>query len=243
MHQPTAIVFDFDGVIIDTESPGYAVWRELFQEHGLELPLAKWVQCVGTNHQVFSPYDYFETALGRTIDREAIRHRTRRAWMRRVAAADLLPGVLGWLDDAQRLGVPVGVASSSSWQWVGGELRRRGMDKRFRVIRCSDHVRNVKPHPELYLAACEAMGVRPEMAIAVEDSPNGVAAAKAAGLFTLAVPGPITAGLDLSAADMRAASLADVPLADALGLLATRATSPSSPGQAGSQARREPPRT
>jgi beta-phosphoglucomutase-like phosphatase (HAD superfamily) len=96
---------------------------------------------------------------------------------------------------------------------VEGHLTRLGLRQAFAVIRCADDVPRVKPDPALYRAVVEAAGVRPEDALALEDSPNGVLAAKRAGLTCVAVPNPLTARLDLGGADLLLASLADVPLA------------------------------
>ena len=120
------------------------------------------------------------------------------------------------MDEARRLGLGLGVASSSDRRWVEGHLERLGLHAHFDVIRCADDVPRVKPDPALYRAVLDAMGVRPEEAVALEDSPNGVLAAKRAGLACVAVPNPLTARLDLSAADLRVASLAELSLPELL---------------------------
>nr|MBA2626021.1 HAD-IA family hydrolase [Acidimicrobiia bacterium] len=122
----------------------------------------------------------------------------------------VLPGVERWLDDAERLGLALGVASSSEADWVIGHLERLGLLDRFAHLSCFDGRLRSKPAPDLYLAACEALGVAPTDALAVEDSPNGVAAARAGGLRTVAVPRNLTRDLDVSAADLVVDSLADV---------------------------------
>ena len=122
------------------------------------------------------------------------------------------PGVRDYLDAARRLGLGLAVASSSSRRWVAGHLERLGLADRFDVLRCAEDVTRVKPHPDLYVAALKALGAAPVAAIALEDSPNGVLAAKRAGLFCVAVPNPLTAKLDLTAADILLASLDELPL-------------------------------
>jgi HAD superfamily hydrolase (TIGR01509 family) len=120
------------------------------------------------------------------------------------------------LDAAHERGLKLGVASSSTREWVAGHLARLGVLERFECLRCRDDVANVKPEPDLYLAVLDCLGVPASEAIAIEDSPNGVAAAKRAGMRCVAVPNSITAGLDLSEADLTLASLAELTLAQLL---------------------------
>jgi beta-phosphoglucomutase-like phosphatase (HAD superfamily) len=114
------------------------------------------------------------------------------------------------------MGLKLGVASSSTSDWVKGHLARLGILERFDCIRCRDDVPNAKPEPDLYLAVLECLGVRASEAIAIEDSPNGLLAAKRAGLRCVAIPNSITANLDLGEADLLLDSLADVSLAELL---------------------------
>jgi HAD superfamily hydrolase (TIGR01509 family) len=129
-----------------------------------------------------------------------------------VADQKVLPCVLDYVADARRLGLRPGVASSSSRDWVAGHLERMGLLARFDALACRGDVPRTKPDPGLHLRVLEALEVRPEEAIALEDSPNGIAAAKAAGLFCVAVPNDLTRGLTLSGADLRLGSLAELPL-------------------------------
>lgn len=133
-----------------------------------------------------------------------------------VLAQKLLPGVAEHLEEARAIGLKLGVASSSTRDWVGGHLARLGILDRFVCLRCRDDVANAKPEPDLYIAVLECLGVLASEAIAVEDSPNGVLAAKRAGLRCVAIPNSITARLDLGQADVLLGSLADITLADLL---------------------------
>ena len=105
------------------------------------------------------------------------------------------------------------VASSSERDWVDTHLERSGMRRHFGVIRCADDVSRVKPDPDLYLVAIEVLGVASGEAVAFEDSPNGVRAARAAGLRVVAVPGPMTRDQDFSDAQLCLPSLAGYGLA------------------------------
>lgn len=210
------IVFDFDGLILDTEVPVYHAWQELYEEHGHVLPFHTWAQCIGTA-DTFDPCDDLGQRVGRVLDAATLRGRHRERTDALIAEQRVLPGVVERLDEARALGLTLAVASSSSRAWVEGHLRRLELLDRFHTLRCAEDVPRVKPDPALYRAVLEATGVRAVDAIALEDSPNGVLAAKRAGMACIAVPNALTARLDLGAADLRLASLADVSLA---GLLA-----------------------
>ena len=212
------IVFDFDGLILDTEVPVYDAWQELYVEHGQHLPFEKWAECIGTA-DVFDPCVDLAERVGRALDASALRQRHRVRTDGLITAQPVLPGVVERLDEAVEMGLTLAVASSSSRGWVEGHLERLGLLERFHAIRCSDDVPRVKPDPALYRAVLEATGVRATDAIALEDSPNGVLAAKRAGLACVAVPNALTARLDLGHADLLLDSLAELSLAALLARL------------------------
>jgi HAD superfamily hydrolase (TIGR01509 family) len=201
-----ALVFDFDGLILDTEEPVYRSWLELYRAHGEDLPFDRWIQIVGSSNAAFDPRGHLETRLGRALTQEALDQRIARR-TQLVLEQPVLPGVSDLIDAAVARGLKLGVASSSSCEWVNGHLDRVGLRGRFTCIRCRDDVAAVKPAPDLYLSALECLGVRAQDAIAIEDSPNGIAAARAAGMWCVAVPNGITAGLDFSHADLVLKSL------------------------------------
>ena len=206
-----AIVFDFDGLILDTELPEFQSWQDIYQTYGCTLPFAVWAMGIGTT-EAFDPYAYLEEQLGRAVDREAVRLQQRQQCDALIAAQMVLPGVHDYIADAKRLNLQLGVASSSSRAWVSGHLTRLELQQHFVCMRCRDDVPRTKPDPALYQAALAALEVRPEEAIALEDSPNGILAAKRAGLFCVAVPNALTCQLPLDQADLRIPSLAALPL-------------------------------
>jgi len=210
-----AIVFDFDGLILDTEEPVYRSWLEVYEAHGEELPFERWVQIVGSTTTGFHPQHHLEERLGRSLPKEVLDRRIGRR-TELVLAQKLLPGVVRHIDQAKALGLKLGVASSSTAEWVRGHLARLGILDRFDCLRCRDDVANAKPEPDLYIAVLDCLGVSASEAIAIEDSPNGVMAAKRAGLRCVAIPNSITAKLDLSGADVLLSSLAEITLADLL---------------------------
>ncbi|HEU5230228.1 MAG TPA: HAD family hydrolase [Ktedonobacteraceae bacterium] len=209
-----ALIFDFDGLILDTEISAYQSWQEIYQEHHCHFPLEKWANRIGGAADLFDPCEYLETLLQRPVERQVLRDRRRQRHLELIAQHVALPGVEEYLADGRHLGLKIGVASSSTRAWVSEHLSRLGLLDYFDALRCGDSVTHKKPHPELYRAALNDLGVAADRAIALEDSPNGVRAAQRAGIFCVAVPNVITGQLLLDHADLRLSSLADMPLAD-----------------------------
>ena len=217
-----ALIFDFDGVIIDTETPDFMTWQDVFHDHGAELDLNVWTRFIGTEFGDFDMYDYLEEQSGKTVDREAIRVERRSQFMLQIGQNPVRPGVRDYIDGARALGMGVGIASSSDRAWVQGHLESKGILDLFDTLKNKDDVSVVKPNPELYLLSASSLGVEPHRAIAIEDSAHGVSAAKAAGMFCVAVPNQMTKGLDLSHADLRLDSLADLAFSDLFQMASAR---------------------
>jgi len=211
-----ALVFDFDGLIVETEAPIFRAWHRIYREHGQELPLDRWLTIIGTASGPFDPIQHLEERVGRPLNRNRFTELERRYYQEATAMQTLMPGVAQYLLDARRLQLRVAIASSSSRRWVHEHLERFAIADAFDAIVCRDDVTHAKPDPELYLEAVRRLRVTPIEALALEDSANGIAAAKAAGLRCVAVPTVMTAGLDFSRADLRIPSLGAVPLADLL---------------------------
>jgi HAD superfamily hydrolase (TIGR01509 family) len=216
----SCVVFDFDGTILDTEEPLYLSWSELWAEHGHDLDQSFWQTLIGTDGG-FDPWAALETRVGAPLDRAHLeRRRLRRDGL--IEERTVRPGVLEWLDGARRLEIPIGIASSSTIEWVAGHLGRLGLLDRFAALACCDDLIPAKPDPTSFRLACARLGADPRSSVAVEDSPHGVRAAVEAGLFTVAVPHGMTAGLDLSQADVVVPSLEALGLQDALHRASTR---------------------
>lgn len=190
-----AIVFDFDGTVVDTESAVYAAWRELYEEHGGELPLERWVDVVGAAGQVFDPYKELESQIGRELDRTALEPLRRKRELDLVALERPRPGVLEILEEARERGLKVGLATNSRTDWVETHLQALGIRACFEAVATADDVERGKPDPALYALAARRLGVRPEDALAIEDSPSGALGAVRAGLVCLVVPSPLTRDL------------------------------------------------
>lgn len=207
------IIFDFDGLILDTETPDHTAWQEVFAEHGVDLPLDAWANGIGAPSGVFDPLACLEGLLGRTLHRAALERRCRQRFLTLLAEQPLRAGVTEYLRDAAHHNVLLAVASSATRDWVEGHLNRFGVMDAFASIRCLEDVARGKPAPDLYHAVLDDLNVVPQEAIVLEDSPNGVLAANRAGIYCVAVPNPVTRHLDLGHADLRIESLAEWPVA------------------------------
>jgi HAD superfamily hydrolase (TIGR01509 family) len=206
-----ALIFDFDGLIIDTEWPDFRSWQETYEAYGCTLSRDEWSRWIGTLG-LYDPYARLEKALGSALDRAEVRAQRRARFDALMAGQPVLPGVVSMLDAAQQRGLKLGIASSSPRSWVWGLLEPLGLAAAFDTVQCGDDVGATKPDPASYLAALGALGVNARQAIALEDSPNGVLAAKRAGLYCVAVPNSMTRGLVLDQADLQVDSLADLSL-------------------------------
>lgn len=207
-----ALLFDFDGLILDTEGPVYEAWRDDYLAHGHDLPLETYADCVGSDFNRFDPKSHLESLVGFAIDwPERDRWRERNA-LERVKQLAPLPGVVALLAAAAAAGLPCAVASSSPRDWVEGHLDRLGLLDRFALTRCLDDVAAPKPAPDLFLAAAAGLGVAPAATVVFEDSRNGLLAAIAAGCPCVVVPNRVTAHLDFTGALAVVGSLEEVDL-------------------------------
>ena len=210
-----AIIFDFDGLILDTETPELLTWQAVYREYGQELTAQMWGQIVGgAAASNFEPASHLSALTGDHLDTDALRARVRKESLERIHRQSPLPGVRELIDDARSQGLKLAVASSSPHDWVDGHLTRLDLFPFFDVIKAREDVLQTKPEPDLFLAALDALDVERDQAVVFEDSPNGVKAAKRAGLFVVAVPNPTTRELHFDGEDLRLTSIKDLPLTD-----------------------------
>jgi HAD superfamily hydrolase (TIGR01509 family) len=209
-----ALIFDFDGLMMDTEYPVYRAWQEIYLQHGAELPLAEWAVCIGTGSEAFDPVASLEKRTHKTLERKALvkSHLIRSSEL--IAVEKSLPGVENYLLAAKKMGLKISVASSSPRSWVIDHLNQLNLLHFIDLIRGEEDVARVKPDPALYLSALEDLKLRPEEALVFEDSPNGITAAKAAGIYCVAVPNRLTASLPIQNADLILPSMLSIPLSD-----------------------------
>ena len=207
-----AIVFDFDGLIVDTEVPEYEAWLGIFRSYGVDLPLSVWTPHIGGGNDGFDIYAHLAELTGMRVDRDELRDRRRADFAELFKHAVPLPGVEDYIATARDRGIRIGIASSSTHSWVDPKLEQIGLSDVFDTVVCSEDVGSAKPDPASYLRALADLGVTSDETFALEDSPTGVHGAKNAGLLCVAVPGVMTRDRSYDHADMRIESLADVPL-------------------------------
>jgi HAD superfamily hydrolase (TIGR01509 family) len=214
MHEIKAIIFDFDGLILDTEFPMFQAWQEIFQTHGLSLSIQEWAGFLGHSADPEEPYLVLQNHLKKPIDRERFRAKRILREKELLLSQKALPGVEPLLHEAKRSGLKVAIASSSDRYWVTKYLTQLDLIHYFDVLKCAEDVTNTKPEPDLYIAALEALKIAPDETIALEDSLHGVKAAKAAGIFCIAIPNRITKHVHFEQADVVLDSLLGISLED-----------------------------
>ena len=204
-----ALIFDFDGLILDTETSLRTSWMEIYEEVGFHVDETTWASMLGSSADLPEAYDLLEKHLGKRIDRSALHKRRFRRELALLASEDLMPGVRELIVEGKALGLLLGIASSSDRAWVHDHLETHDLLKSFDAIVCSEDVEETKPAPDLYLRALTEFGIGPDQAIVFEDSQHGVTAAKAAGLFCVAVPNRVTRCLGFDNADLIVSALSD----------------------------------
>jgi putative hydrolase of the HAD superfamily len=210
-------LFDFDGLLVDTETPSRLAYEELYREHGHELPLEKWATLVGTIGAEWDPDAHLEELVGRPLDHVALAERRRAREHELCELEELRPGIDDYLAEAERRGLKTAIVSSSDTEWIERHLSRLERTNGWgAIVAANREVERAKPRPDLYLEALRLLGLQPDEAIAFEDSVNGIRAAKAAGVLVVAVPNPITETFALDEADLLVTSLEDVPLDELL---------------------------
>lgn len=207
-----AVIFDFDGTILDTEMPIYLAWLRTYQQHGQHLTIEEYSAAIGTDYSVFDPRATLEQRTGRKLDWSALDKERRDYHLELVVTKEILPGIRSLMEEVKARGLQCAVASSSTTDWVDPHLRRLGLRHFVDLIVCADPPRRPKPTPDVYFHTLKELGISAEEAIAIEDSPNGVTAALAAGIPCIGVPNEMTSLFTFPAGTRRVDSLASLSL-------------------------------
>lgn len=211
-----ALIFDFDGLILDTETPEVLVWQNIYKENGFDLPVEEWEKTVGGyGISDFNPARHLSHLSGGRLDPVSLQTRYRLEADALIHANPILPGVMDLIHSAQANGLKVAIGSSSPHSWVDTHTQRLDIYHHFDHIVCQEDVApgRTKPHPDIYLKALEKLDVANTEAVVFEDSPNGVLASQRAGVFVVAVPNPLTAKMNVKG-DLTVSSLAELSLQD-----------------------------
>jgi len=209
------LIFDFDGLILDTETPDVMAWLKIYQKHGQNFNFGDYALSIGTIYRMTEPALDLQRLVPGLNAEEVFNEWTE---LERLLIKDqiVLPGVIEYLQTAKTLNIKVAIASSSEKSWVVGHLEQHGIREYFDFIHTVDETGIPKPDPALYQMALKSLRLSPNEVIAFEDSTNGISAAKSAGIFCVSVPNPITKYLDLNNADLILDSLASLPLQELL---------------------------
>ncbi|MEY8347749.1 HAD family hydrolase [Bacillus cereus] len=209
-----AIIFDFDGLIVDTETIWFQSFQEVIREYGGELPLEEFAKCIGTTDEVL--YAYIEQQLKEQFNRNLLEEKVSVLHQEKMKITVARDGVKEYLEEAKRLGIRIGLASSSSRKWVVGFLEDLGIREYFEVVKTKEDVEKVKPDPALYQAALEELKIDASEAVVFEDSVNGLKAAIAAGLKCVVVPNEVTKALKFENHHLRLESMKEKSLTEVL---------------------------
>jgi HAD superfamily hydrolase (TIGR01509 family) len=211
-----ALIFDFDGLILDTETPEVLIWQSIYRDHGFELPVDEWAKTIGGwGISDFDAAEHLTFLSQGRLDTDSLRERHREESAKIVHASPILPGVIPMIEQAKENGLQLAIGSSSPHSWVDTHLKRLGIFDYFDYIICQDDVLagRSKPHPDIFLKALEKLDVKRDEAVIFEDSSNGVLAAQRAGVFVVGVPNPLTAEMGVEG-DITVPSLAELSLHD-----------------------------
>ncbi|MCS0672787.1 HAD family phosphatase [Cytobacillus firmus] len=206
-----AVIFDFDGTIVDTESLWYEVFKQILSEdYGFELGLEDFAKGIGTTDDIL--FNYIDSKLGIQINRESVQEKTEKAFQSQRDILILREGIQDLIEKCIEKGLKLGVASSSGRDWVKHYLAQFGIEGHFQTIKTKEDVEKVKPDPALYIKALEEMGVEPEESLAIEDSVNGSIAAVQAGMHCAAVPNDVTHFLSFHEKVMRYKAFSEISI-------------------------------
>jgi putative hydrolase of the HAD superfamily len=210
-----AVIFDFDGLILDTETAWFDSYREVLQEdYQFELKLNEFVRCVGADDTVL--FDYLKENIPSTLDVDGIKERAKNLHTVKISTAKAREGVEQCLADAKEAGLQIALATSSKREWAVTHLTNLNLLSYFDYLLTQDDVEHVKPAPDLFLKALEVLGIQPEEGLVFEDSLNGLIAAKKAQLTTIIIPNPVTEALSFDNYHLKLSSMAEMRLSDIL---------------------------
>jgi HAD superfamily hydrolase (TIGR01509 family) len=209
------LIFDFDGLILDTETPDVIAWIKTYKKYGQEFDFYKYASAIGSFYEFNGPAKQL-VDLVPSLNHEVILKEWLQLEKDLIEKQSIMPGILDFLNSAHLLNLQTAIASSAERAWVIGHLERLAIDNLFHFVHTVEDTGIPKPSPALYILTLKSLKLKPEEVLAFEDSTNGISAAKAAGISCIAVPNQITRMLKLDHADLILDSLANLPLSQLL---------------------------
>lgn len=210
------IIFDFDGLICDTETPELRAWEALFADFGFSFPFERYQKTIGAVHNDDSPLIFLEEMLKHPVDRDDVKEKFIIFRNKLIELEPIRPGILNYLNAARSAGLKIGLASSSPRSWIDFHLKKLSITDSFDCIKTCNDVSKTKPDPELYMRVLECLNLQPHEVIAFEDSLNGMESAKNAGIYVAVCPNEVTRIFDFKSADLVVTSLEEMPLDELL---------------------------
>jgi HAD superfamily hydrolase (TIGR01509 family) len=209
------LIFDFDGLILDTETPDVIAWVKIYKKYGQEFDFSEYSLAIGSVYEFSGPAKNLINLVP-SLNLDEILQEWLQIEKELIEKQSIQPGIMDYLNFSKQENLKTAIASSAERSWVVGHLKRLGIEHLFNFIHTVDETKISKPSPALYHLALKSLQLEPDEVIAFEDSTNGVSAAKAAGIFCVAVPNQITRLLQLDQADLILDSLANLPLSQLL---------------------------
>ena len=213
MSVPAAVIFDFDGIVLDSETPEYESHRRIYARCGVSLTVDEWCGVIGTWSEGHDE-QWFVRLCERSAQAPARDEyfAERRRIFDEIVPGDPMRGVHELLEELRRAAIPAAIASSAPARWVIGAVDRLGIRPLFDAVVTGDEVARRKPAPDVYLEAARRLGADPVRSVAIEDSAPGITAARAAGMKTVAIPHWLTERHDLTDADLTVAHAGELTL-------------------------------
>jgi len=213
MSENRVVIFDFDGLILDTETVELNLWRKIFSEHDIQFDLESYLKTIGSiTSKTYEPSKILAEVVKNGETPSDIYRKVEKQIIDQLDGEKPLPGVLKTIQTAKSMGIKTAVGSSSTLDWVKPHLVRLGIWNQFDTVVTFEDVNECKPSPKIFLKVLERLDVQPHNAIVLEDSENGVLAAKRAGIPVIVIPNEVTKNQDFTGAVLKLSTLEDLDL-------------------------------
>lgn len=209
------LIFDFDGLILDTETAWYESYFDVLKsKYNYELDLKDFVKCVGANNEIL--FKILKEDLGNKLDEDQVFKEVQERHQNIVSEKPLREGVLDYLKEAKNLELKLAICTSSKEEWINKHLTNKGIIEYFDCFVTADDVERIKPHPDLFNQTIKSLNIDKEELLVFEDSLNGLLSSEKAGIKTVIFPNPVTEHLDFTGANKIYKNMSEIALKDLL---------------------------